>query len=482
MFTIVSRHPTAETLQFGKMNRILNIHKSSLYPNAPLTAAAVMSAFENAFVRDKYGKSLDTENPFDFYNGTVIEEQYQFAVFSSAKMIEKAKKMQVRNYHVDATFGVVPNGKFKQLLIVHIAHEEHAFPLVYVLMTNKSEEAYTHVFRYIEENVFHMAPTSFMSDFERGMRNAFRTVYPGCIIYGCWFHYCQAIRRKSTQMPGFAKFLKGNVDAKKLFHKFMALPLLRLDLIPNGVKHLKDEAATFGLAFAGFVKYFERFWMRIETPASFCVFMKVSRTNNLVESHNSKLRRKIEPNGNFYKFIEVFQKEELIKNFEMGQVVDGALDVYSKQRNKMKTRNKNLKALQNKLNDNELGIEAFLTQVSYIGNGLMQDFVSNLPDEVQPPPINEDDDDDDFIASDSDPEPESEAETAVPVNVDRLLEEATSELNCIICVDKRKSQLLLPCAHLALCDDCVTILLQTPPLICPLCRTVVKSLVKVSGH
>lgn len=150
-------------------------------------------------------------------------------------------------------------------------------------------------------------------------------------------------------MPGFAKHLKGNVDAKKLFHKFMALPLLRLDLISNDFRHLKDEAATFGLAFAGFVKYFERFWMNIETPASFCVFLKVSRTKNLVESH--KLRRNIEPNGNFYKFIQAFQKEELIMNLEMGQVVDGALDVYSKRRNKMKIRNKNSKALQNKLNE-----------------------------------------------------------------------------------------------------------------------------------
>lgn len=96
----------------------------------------------------------------------------------------------------------------------------------------------------------------------------------------------------------------------------------------------------------------------------------------------------------------------------------------------------------------------------------MEDIVSNLPDEVQPPPT-----------SDSDPEPESEIETAVPV--ERLLDEARSELNCITCVDNRKSKLLLPRAHLALCEDCVTILLQTPPLICPLCRTVAKSLVKV---
>lgn len=61
----------------------------------------------------RFGMSLDSVEPAVLYNGTVIEEQFKFSVFSSAKNI--AKVQGIRNYHVDATFKVVPKGEYKQL-------------------------------------------------------------------------------------------------------------------------------------------------------------------------------------------------------------------------------------------------------------------------------------------------------------------------------------------------------------------------------
>lgn len=63
----------------------------------------------------RFGMSLDSVEPAVLYNGTVIEEQFKFSVFSSAKNIAKVQGMTVRNYHVDATFKVVPKGEYKQL-------------------------------------------------------------------------------------------------------------------------------------------------------------------------------------------------------------------------------------------------------------------------------------------------------------------------------------------------------------------------------
>lgn len=375
-FKYFLRNPNAAgNLQFGKICRGLNKNKASLFPSAPLTAAAVKSAFEEPIVMNRFGMSLDAVEPTVFYNGTVIEAGFKFTVFSSAKNIAKRRAMTVRNYHVDATFKVVPNGEYSQLLVVHLAHEEHAFPLVYILMTGKTQESYTRVFQYIEDNVCQLEPTSFMSDYERGMRNAIRMVYPNCTVYGCWFHYCQAIRKRSSQIPRFNGFLKGNTDARKLFHKFLALPLVRLDLIPATFNRLKQlaEAAIFGAAFKEFVKYFERYWMRIETPDSFCVFLKVSRTNNLVESHNSQLRRQIGSKGNFFKFVEKLQADENAKSLEMSQVLDGALQVYPNQRNKMKIRNDKIRKLQNKLSLGEISAEVFLNRITCFGNSLMED-------------------------------------------------------------------------------------------------------------
>lgn len=126
-----------------------------------------------------------------------------------------------------------------------------------------------------------------MSDYERAMRNALRTVYPNCKIIGCWFHFCQAIGKHCKKIGGLNAKLDSDVGAKKLYHKFLALPLVRIDLIAEAIALLVAESLQFGPEFATFVAYFQRQWVTVETPESFCVFSQVSRTNNLVESHNS---------------------------------------------------------------------------------------------------------------------------------------------------------------------------------------------------
>ena len=56
------------------------------------------------------------------------------------------------------------------------------------------------------------------------------------------------------------------------------------------------------------------------------------------------------------------------------------------------------------------------------------------------------------------------------------LEEAVDELNCIICMDKRKAILLLPCTHLNMCETCAQAL---PEQICPTCRAPISKQQKV---
>lgn len=162
-----------------------------------------------------------------------------------------------------------------------------AFPLFYILMTRKTEAAYTHVFQNIENTLFKLEPTSVMSDYERALRNALRTVYPNAQIIGCWFHFCQAVGKHCKKISGLKAKLDSDFGANKLYHKFLTLPLIRLDLITGAIALLVAESLQFGPEFATFVAYFQRQWVTVETPESFCVFLQTSRTNNLVESHNS---------------------------------------------------------------------------------------------------------------------------------------------------------------------------------------------------
>lgn len=76
-------------------------------------------------VMQQYGRSLINKDK-PFYNCTVIEDNFQYTIFSSGNLLERLATMPAqRSYHVDATFKVVPNGSYKQLMIIHVAYNEH---------------------------------------------------------------------------------------------------------------------------------------------------------------------------------------------------------------------------------------------------------------------------------------------------------------------------------------------------------------------
>lgn len=459
-------------MQFGKMERNLNNMKVSLYPTAPLTAQGVSEAFENSNVMAKYGTSK-IDNSGAFYRGTVLYDRYKFSVFASPTILAKVEGLSDRQFHIDATFKVVPNGEFNQLLVFHINYDEHAFPCIYVLMKGRTQDAYIRLLQYIEENVCQLKPKSFTSDYEAALRNALRSVYPLCEVSGCYFYYCQAIKKNACQIPNFLTLLQENGNAKKLYHKFLALPLLRLDKIPEASLSLIAEGSTIGGAFTQFIGYFQRKWIRREGASSFCVFRRVSRTNNLVESHNSRLRAKIHVKRNIFKFLDYLLDEDVIKSRELSQVMAGGDQVYCKQRLATKRRNARIQALQAKLDNGLISVDIFLNKVTFFDNKLMDD-MTELPVVNADPVVEIDDDVPDNIEF---PEPTTVAD------LQRQLQNVNStyllDVNCGICKEERKSRLLLPCSHVSLCSLCCDTLEARGNMTCPLCRTPVISNINV---
>lgn len=137
------------------------------------------------------------------------------------------------------------------------------FPIFYVLMTSKSTKAYQSVFQYIENNVFHLEPSQFLTDFEAGLRKALKLCFPSAIILGCWFHYCSAIRRKVLSL-GLYKLIADNRNALSIYKKMMCLPLLPPESILEGYETILNEAEMNRLfkTFKKVFEYFEAFWLR----------------------------------------------------------------------------------------------------------------------------------------------------------------------------------------------------------------------------
>lgn len=126
-------------------------------------------------------------------------------------------------------------------------------------MSRKSEEAYEHLFRYIDTEICSLNPTTFMTDYERAMRNALREVFPAAKLFTCWFHFCQAVKRHASQIPQFMACVRNNDDAAKLYHKFLCVPLLPAEEISETFNLLKVEAkAKLGTKFNVFLQYYER--------------------------------------------------------------------------------------------------------------------------------------------------------------------------------------------------------------------------------
>lgn len=129
-------------------------------------------------------------------------------------------------------------------------------------MNKKSEAAYKHIFEYIEENIFSLNGQSFMTDFELAMRNGLRSVYPRAEFNTCWFHFCQAARRKASQTTNFISYLIYHKDARQIYCKLLALPLLPANEIIESFDRLKVHAlTTFPGIFVEFLTYYERQWI-----------------------------------------------------------------------------------------------------------------------------------------------------------------------------------------------------------------------------
>ncbi|XP_046806253.1 uncharacterized protein LOC124419743 [Lucilia cuprina] len=108
---------------------------------------------------------------------------------------------------MDATFKIVPRGCFNQLLIIYIKYFDEVFPIFFILMDKKTKKAYEGVFQYIKHNIFDMDPAVFITDYEHALRNSLRTVFPNARNVGCWFHYCQAIRRNITSRKPLLQYI-----------------------------------------------------------------------------------------------------------------------------------------------------------------------------------------------------------------------------------------------------------------------------------
>lgn len=74
--------------------------------------------------------------------------------------------------------------------------ESKQIPYLFVLMSRRTAEDYRKVMKKIEEILVKPAVAEVVSDFERGIWRGVQDVFPEVKMYGCVFHWTQAVFRK----------------------------------------------------------------------------------------------------------------------------------------------------------------------------------------------------------------------------------------------------------------------------------------------
>lgn len=269
-------------------------------------------------------------------------------------------------------------------------------------MTNKSTDAYTTVFNYIENHVFKLKPSRFMTDFEEGMRKAIKICYPNATLNGCWYHFKAAVRKRCIKEG--VRIKEGN--ARTIYRMLLNLPLLPPDSIVMGFSIIMETARSLRVSkpFKKIFNYFQGYWMKVVSvirplthPAitfylnkfisvtsfflidsnlqnarnSLSVATLNMRTTSSLESFNNILNRSISKHTHFFKFLCRLRIHESRKTDEMFYVTNYILPDSHFERRKERDRNRETKIqfFTAKLLSGQFTINQFLLAMAADENG-----------------------------------------------------------------------------------------------------------------
>lgn len=95
---------------------------SKIFVKSPKTPLEVLEAFQNEEIWYRFGVTKHQESA-PLFKACIQEDNFSYCIFSSDKikaLIKEYIPPKHRTYLLDGTFNIVPQGCFKQLLILYI--------------------------------------------------------------------------------------------------------------------------------------------------------------------------------------------------------------------------------------------------------------------------------------------------------------------------------------------------------------------------
>nr|CAH0103572.1 unnamed protein product [Daphnia galeata] len=311
--SVRQRHPDAVIGYNPALERAMQRSKRRVQPPIPhsLDEAEALLNDSPTYRRTLYGEA-------EFFKGrlsTATGTAFMFISMAILPLIRTTKEI-----HADGTFQVVPD-LFYQLLTIQVMAYGRAFPVAYVLMTEKTAELYNLVMQRFLEVVRETVPGEgfqvelCVSDFEEAILGSMHRAFPLARSRGCWFHFGQAIYRKACEI-GLQALYKTNATVKRIVQLLIALALLPAERAYQAFQEIQQRNADALLSEAPEIRamilqlyqYMGGYWFTVQGPQRFSVHGDTWRTNNNVESFNRWFNARCGGNrSNFWSFIRHLQ-------------------------------------------------------------------------------------------------------------------------------------------------------------------------------
>ena len=193
------------------------------------------TSLEDLDIPPAYLRTHDGSNLLLWDSGysTNLRRSYLFGTDDKISILQSSQ-----NLVIDGTFKTAPN-LFTQLLTVHsILDDGWRIPCAYGLLPGKREVLYSNLLQQLDD-IADISPDTVLTDYELGLRNAVRSIWPGATLRGCYFHFTQCLWRRFTQSDLVPEYQVPGSDVRKAFKMVGALPFVPLGDVEMAWRHLK---------------------------------------------------------------------------------------------------------------------------------------------------------------------------------------------------------------------------------------------------
>lgn len=257
--------------------------------------------------------------------------------------------------YCDGTFKCTPK-PFRQIYSIHGEIDGIVKPLAYALLVDKKKSTYKKLFQLLKTTIPDLHVDIFTSDFEEAAVRGIMSVFPDVTVKGCYFHYRQALKRKSKALE---------LNKNSVFRKHVALcavlPHLPVEDLEDAWLYIMSECPQDDIV-TKFNDYMVNQWINHELWSDkFSTYGEIHKTNNHVESHYSELGKLMNKNKliNLVKLLGYFEKN--CNNFSAIHIKMPT----SQNQKKAKTRNELINAILQEYKNGQISLGHCLEKLQF---------------------------------------------------------------------------------------------------------------------